>query len=253
MHPMQSACARVPGDAQEPWLTLVHVAHPTRSSTNTVLSLAAGIVLLGLMVAFTVGLPHVTGDNDSAGGSGGDAAAALPATLAGGWTALVPAGKGDDASASPSADPSADPSAAASDEDQNRAALAYVNATLDKVYDESTQFQAYVSKAGDQIVTATLFDAAGGAFAPPNGVADPTSYGLDRAPVELTRVGDAVCIANYQSGTPSGGAEQPADPTPLAVSCQEQHAGSTVQLGSTQMSVDDTVKLLDDVVGRLSA
>lgn len=168
--------------------------------------------MLALVVGFAVGLPKVESE--------GVESAALPAELPGGWVALE----------------SLDGSQAG--------AIDYVNGVLGSVYaGEPTEFRAYANEGQQALITATVFAASGGAFAPANGVADPELLGLDRAPVELTRNGDAVCVSSYQSGAQSSG-EDP----PLSVSCQESHEGRTVQIGSQGLSIDDTVALLGDLV-----
>ena len=88
--------------------------------------------------------------------------------------------------------------------------------------------------------------------APPNGVADPALFGLDRAPVELVRQGGAVCIVNYQSAAQSGQAPQGDPAQPLSVSCQSTVGGDTVQVGSQGMTVAATVALLDRVGAALA-
>ncbi|MCY7396976.1 MAG: hypothetical protein LH468_12670 [Nocardioides sp.] len=199
----------------------------SRRPSARVSAIVLGVLLLVAMAGFAIGLPRLAQDEASSGVS-------LPDTLPGGWTAIERAGGPDGAD---------DAEFTA----QQAQAVTYVNEVLGGVYDEPTGFQAYVNDARDSLVTVTVFDAAGGAFAPANGVADPALFGLDRAPVELTREGDAVCIANYQSAAQSGQAPQGDPDQPLSVSCQTTQGAQTVQLGSQGMSVGDTVELLDRV------
>jgi len=206
------------------------------SSRNRLLAILGGLVALVLLAGFAIGLPRVVGPEAGAG-------LELPETLPSGWTALELAAPGEEAGAAQDEEYAA----------QQAQAVAYVNEVLGGVYaQESTSFQAYVDESLDNLVTVTLFDAAGGAFAPPNGVADPALFGLERAPTELTRVGDAVCIANYQSAAQSGQAPQGDPAQPLSVSCQGTEGEETVQVGSQGMSVDDTVALLDEVGAALA-
>lgn len=197
----------------------------TRRTSSRWSAIALGVLLLALVAAFAIGLPRLTEEQPP-----GDVS--LPDTLPGGWTALALVGgpKGTD------------PAQYAA---QQTRAVSYVNKVLGGVYAKPTGFQAYINDARDNLVTLTIFDAAGGAFAPPNGVADPKLLGLDRAPVELTREGDAVCIASYQSAAQSGQAPQGDPDQPLSVSCQTTRSAQTVQLGSQGLSVAETVALLD--------
>lgn len=189
------------------------------------IGLVLGVVLLAVLFVFAVLLPR------AAGGSHGGSVAALPDTLPGGWTALEtldpPEGAGDDFA------------------EQQQSAVDFVGQALDDVYDEDTAFRAYTTEDFSSFVTVTVFAAPGGAFGPPNGVADPETLQLDKAPVELVREGDAVCVVNNQTGQPG----QPSDPAalPLGVSCQLSEGGQTFQIGSQQLSVDETVELLEAV------
>lgn len=204
----------------------------TSSTSRTrLLAILGGVVALVLLAGFAIGLPRVVGE--PAGPT-----LDLPDRLPGGWTALELAAGGDQAGATRDEEYAA----------QQAQAVAYVNEVLGGVYEQgSTAFRAYVDESLDNLVTVTVFDAPGGAFAPPNGVADPALFGLDRAPVELTREGDAVCISNYQSAAQSGQAPQGDPGVPLSVSCQSPRGEQTVQVGSQDMAVADTVALLDQV------
>jgi hypothetical protein len=196
-------------------------------SRTTVAALVAGLVLLALVVAFAVGLPKASGEPEEGGATA--QLATLPDTLPGGFVDLAGVGgpQGGDS-----------------------AAIDYVNQVLGEVYpDEPTEFRVYVDQERQALLTVTLFAADGGAFFPPNGVADPQALGLDRAPTELVRQGEAVCEASYQSGAP--GAASGGDEEPLAVSCQQPHDGTTVQIGSQGIGVDETVDLLGDLVTAL--
>lgn len=178
-----------------------------------------------MLVAFAVLLPR------AAGGSHGGSVAELPDTLPGGWIALEEA---------------APPEGAAEDfAEQRQAAIDFVGQTLDDVYDVGTAFRAYATEDLSNVITVMAFAAPGGAFGPANGVSDPEPQGLDKAPIELVREGDAVCVVTNQPGQPG----QPSDPAamPLAVSCQLSEGGQTYQIGSQQLSVEETVELLEAV------
>lgn len=227
-------------------------SYPVTSSTSPsaartrLLAILGGVVVLVLLAGFAIGLPRVVGEPTAPVAQPDRQPASQPASqpdrlpdrLPGGWTALELAAGGDEAGATRDEEYAA----------QQAQAVAYVNEVLGGVYERgSTSFQAYVDESLDNLVTVTVFGAPGGAFAPPNGVADPALFGLDRAPVELTREGDAVCIANYQSAAQSGQAPQGDPGMPLSVSCQRPRGAQTVQVGSQDMSVADTVVVLDQV------
>lgn len=203
-------------------------------SRSSLVALVVGVVLLGLLVFFAVGLPKLIGGDEGESAAGGaGVAGSLPDSLPGGWQAL------EDSSGPDGGD-------AAAYSQQQKTAIAYVNKVYRQVYDEGTQFRAYVNEEKQALVTTTVFDAAGGAFAPANGVADPALLKLDRAPVELTRNGDAVCIASYQSAAQTTGSSTD-DAAPLSVSCQMPHGASTLQIGAQGLSVAETAALLGEL------
>lgn len=183
-------------------------------------------MLLAVIVAFAVLLPRL--------GEGSHAAAELPDTLPGGWTSLedldVPEGAPDDFL------------------EQQAAAVDYVRDTLAEVYDDGTAFRAYATEDRASFATLTVFESTGGAFTAPDGIlSDPEALGLDKAPVELVREGDALCVVNNQTGQ-SG---QPSDPEapPLSVNCQLTAGGQTYQIGTQQLSVAEAVELLEAAAG----
>ena len=197
----------------------------TSVKTNSRLGLALGALLgvvgLGLVFAFAVVLPEIT-DPETV---------ELPDSLPGGWVAV-------DIATPP--DGSTDTGGSASAESQ-RKATDYVREVYDEVYDEPVAFRAYTDKDFSHFVVVTVFTSDGGAFGPPNGVADPEELELKRATTELVRRGDVVCVANYQ---PLAAGEDDADDsaTPLGVSCQLPTGGHTIQLATNGLSVDDTVR-----------
>ena len=202
--------------------------------TNRRLGLAVGALLgvLGLatVVVFAVGLPEITEPDD----------AELPDSLPGGWVAVdiaTPADGATDTEGSASAD-------------SQRKATEYVREVYDEVYDEPVAFRAYTDDDFSKFVVVTVFTSDGGAFGPPNGVADPEALELQRATTELVRRGDVVCVANYQ---PVGLDEEDTEDSdvPLGVSCQLPTEGRTVQLATNGLDLDDTVELVHEVADRI--
>lgn len=176
---------------------------------------------LGLVVVFAVALPKIESDESIS----------LPATLPGGWTSVELVGSASD-----------DPQQPEGYADQQQQALDYVRDGLDDVYDVPTTFRAYTTQEQDAFLTVSVIGAPGGAFTP-DGFADPELVGLERAPVELIRDGDAVCVVNWQSASP--------DEPPLHVSCQLSQDGRTIQVGVSTVSVEDAVDLIHDVADSL--
>jgi hypothetical protein len=206
---------------------------PVRSNRRLGLGAGALLGVLGLagVFVFAVALPEIT-DPD---------AAELPDSLPGGWVAVdvaTPPGGGTDGAGSASAD-------------SQRKATEYVRRIYDDVYDEPVAFRAYTDKDFSNFVIVTVFTADGGAFGPPNGLADPDVIELKRATTELVRRGDVVCIANYQ---PVGLDEDETEDSafPLGVSCQLPTDGHTIQLASNGLDLDDTVDLVHVVAESLA-
>jgi hypothetical protein len=213
-----------------------------RTSRPLVLAALLGVVVLGLLVAFSVSLPSSSDEpatDRASADTGNHDPITLPESLPGQWTAVDVADPANH-----------DAAAAAEFAKQQKETVAYVNDTLGKVYpDYPTAFRAYANDDLTSFVTLTVFGAPGGAFSP-NGFASAERLKLARATVELVRAGDAVCQVNWQS-VPAG-QEFPADAVPLATTCQLSRDGRTYQLATQGMAVDGTagllVKAADEVV-----
>lgn len=194
-------------------------------TSNRRLGLAVGVVLgvvaLAIVVAFAVLLPETTGGDDEV---------ELPDALPGGWIAADVATPADGASTT----------------DAIEKATEYVRSVYADVYDDPVAFRAYTDAGLSTFVVVTVFTSSGGAFGPPNGVADPEAVGLQRATTELVREGDAVCISNYQPVAVDDEDTEGSD-VPVGVSCQLPGEELTVQLATNGLSVDDTVELMHDV------
>jgi len=208
------------------------VSTPTTSGRSSAwVGILLGIVVLGLMAAFAIGLPKAHGED-------GDASAlslTLPDSLPGGYIA--------------SDDPKAFEGGQLEDQadaivEQEKANAAYGNKVLPTVLGHSAVTRTYVANGTDAIFV-QAFQSEGGAFAP-NSLPDPEATGGQSA-VELTNVGDGVCIVSYgQSAT--GGA-----PEPAYSQCQVTSGEVTVQIASdaveTQELVDVADELLEDLQG----
>jgi hypothetical protein len=205
---------------------------PVRSNRRLELAVGAllGVLSLAAVVVFAVGLPEITEPD----------AAELPDSLPGGWLAVDIATPSDGATDS-------EGSASA---DSQRKATEYVREVYDEVYDEPVAFRAYADDDFSKFVVVTVFTSDGGAFGPPNGVADPEQLELQRATTELVRRGDVVCVANYQAVGLDEGETEDSD-IPLGVSCQLPTDGRTIQLATNGLDVDDTVDLVHEVADRI--
>ncbi len=199
-------------------------------TAQRIVGLTLGAIVLGLLVVLAVVLPKAQGDTGSAD---------LPETLPGGWTAAD------------ALDPDDVPEAAGADAeelverqvDQRK----YVEDTYAEVYDEAPAFRVYTDEELRQVALVTVFETGPGSFAPPQGLVDPEVAGLERAPVELVREGDALCAVSYQAvaaGEDSG--------EPQTITCQQPSGSRTVQLTTQGVSVDDTFTLLDEISTELA-
>jgi hypothetical protein len=201
------------------------VGNLTPVTTQRRLDLGVGVVLgaigLAVFVVFGVLLPELTEDD----------AVELPDALPGGWVA---------------ADIAPNTTEGGSDTDAREQATEYVRKVYADVYDDPVAFRAYTDADLSTFVVVTVFTSDGGAFGPPNGVADPEQLGLKRAPTELVRHDDVLCVANYQPLSEDAEDTDDAD-VPLGVSCQFPTGGLTIQLATNGLSVDDTVDLVHQV------
>jgi hypothetical protein len=204
------------------------VGNLTPVRTNRRLDLAVGVGLgaigLGLLAVFGVLLPQLTEDD----------AVKLPDALPGGWVAA-------DIATVPSTN-----EGSTTDTGAREQATEYVRRVYADVYDDPVAFRAYIDADLTTFVVVTVFTSDGGAFGPPNGVADPDQLGLKRATTELVRRGDVLCVANYR---PVAEDAEDADDstTPVGISCQLPTGGHTIQLATNGLSLDDTVELVHEV------
>lgn len=199
------------------------------SRTSTWIAVLLGLVILGALVAFSVALPKATGS------SSGELK--LPDTLPGGYVAtdLPKAFAGGQAA------DRADQIAA-----QEAHARKYGDAVLSDVLPNAAVTRTYVTK-DLQAVYVQAFRSEGGAFAP-NSMSDPKTTGEKHAPLELSRVGDAVCIQSWGSQAATG---QPQPANPQYVQCQRSEDALTVQVSSASVSAQDLADLADSVLSDL--
>lgn len=201
---------------------------PTSSSrTSTWVGILLGIVILGAMAAFAIGLPKAHGEE-------GDSAAAieltLPDTLSGGYIAS------DDPKAFEGGQLEAQADTIV---EQEKASAEYGNTVLPKVLGHAAVTRTYVAN-GTEAVFVQAFQAEGGAFAP-NSLSDPEASGGQVA-TAIKNVGDGVCIISYSQSSTGGEAE------PAFSQCQVTSGGITVQIGSAAVTAEDLVGVADDLL-----
>lgn len=203
-------------------------ASTTSSRTSTWVGLAVGVVILGLLVAFSVGLPKAVGDSE-----GGDLA--LPDTLPGGYTAA-------DLPEAFTGEYEKQGDAISSQQQQTRE---HGDEVLADVLDEEAVTRTYASKDLRTAVFVQAFRAAGGAFAP-DSLPDPEQ--AQGAP-EMVAVGDAACIVTSSPAQPG----QPADPSapPAYTQCQLGDGELTVQVGAQGVPPEDVAQIADEVLAEL--
>jgi len=208
------------------------VSTPTSSRTSTWVGIALGIVILGLLAAFSIALPEASGDEDTK-----DAVIelSLPDTLPGGYTAS------DDAQAFAGGQLAAQADDIAKQEGANQT---YGNKVLPDVLGTSAATRTYVANGTDAVFV-QVFQSTGGAFAP-NSIPDPANTG-GQAATEMKAVGDGACILSY------GQAQAEGQAAPVAFSqCQVTSGELTVQIGSSQVTADDLVAVADDLLTDLT-
>ncbi len=202
----------------------------TSSNRTTWVAIAVGVLALGLVAAFAIGLPELVGDEQAT------EQLSLPDTLPGGYAAADDPGSFADGDYADQADSIAGQEKSNSD---------YGNRVLPEVLGHAAATRTYVLD-GTKAVFVQVFAAEGGAFAP-NSVPDPKASGGAPA-TEITAVGDGVCILSYGQG--STGTEPSA---PVFSQCQVTHDGLTAQIGASEVDAADLVDtadgLLEDLAG----
>lgn len=186
-----------------------------------------GLLFLGLMAAFAIGLPKAQGDE-------ADAEAltlTLPDTLPGGYVASDDPAAFTDGQLADQADEIAK---------QEKANREYGNTVLPEALGTAAETRTYVAN-GTEAVFVQAFQSEGGAFAP-NNVPDPANTG-GQAGTEMKAVGDGACILTY------GQAQAEGQAPPVAFSqCQVSQGEVTVQIGSSAVAAEDLVGVADDLL-----
>ncbi len=201
--------------------------------TPTWVGILLGLLILGAMAAFAIGLPKAHGDEASEQ-SVEKLDLSLPDKLPGGYVA--------------SDDPAAFAGGELADQadeivKQEQAAREHGDQVLPDVLGTSAVTRTYVAN-GTEAVFVQAFQSTGGAFAP-NSLPDPASTG-GQASTELTKVGDGACILSY------GQAQAEGQAPPVAFSqCQVTHDQVTVQIGSSAVAAKDLVAVADDLIDAL--
>ena len=202
----------------------------TRSS---VVGTISGVVVLGGVVAFTVGLPHLTGEDDAAASSAGTdrpaVADVLPESLLG--NRLVRISKVNQA---------------IGDEIEK-----YGSTTLSNVFGADTAVARYVSPDGQVQFSITVSDAGGGLFLQ-NGPPSPRQITESQGFVVRNRQVDGMpCAELFAAQPPANGAKAP-DPTkgaPAQVQCQTEVDGRAFNgYGVGGISAEQTVQALDESI-----
>lgn len=200
---------------------------PTR--TSTLGGILLGVVILGLLAAFAIGLPKAHGDQSDQA----ETTLSLPVALPGGYIAS------DDPAAFEGGELAAQ---AEQIVEQEKANADYGNRVLPEVLGRAAATRTYVAD-GTQAIFVQVFESGGGAFAP-NNLPDPDNTG-GQAPTEMTQVGDGVCILSYGQAAPGGKSE------PVFSQCQVTRGELTAQVGSGAVSAEDLVDVADELLDDL--
>lgn len=204
------------------------VSAPTSSRTSAVVGIVLGLLVLGLMAAFAIGLPKAHGEEEVEVRE-----LVLPDTLPGGYVASDDPAAFADGQLAEQAD-----SIAAGE----RASRDHGNEVLPEVLGTPAATRTYVAEE-TQAVFVQVFQSEGGAFAP-NSLPEPAEDGS--VSTDMSKVGDGVCILTY--GQPAGDGSAPA---PAFSQCQVTRGGLTVQIGSAAIDAEELVdvagELLDDL------
>lgn len=211
----------------------------SESSRTTLVGVLVGLVLLGAVVAFAVVLPEQA-DGTEAEEAGSPAPATgsvdLPDELPGGLVAV-------DTGTLPEA------VAAQFEIDTLREQEASVEEGLAEVFGVPAAFRIYLDPAappGTPLIQLTALAKPPGLYTPDTLPVDPALLNLERASIELVRVGDGVCSITWGQDVPEG---QPIDPdqTPQALSCQLGADGRTYEIRAQGITPEDAVDLLGEV------
>ena len=180
-----------------------------------------GLVLLGAVAAFAIGLPKATDEGDAEA-----AEVVLSDELPHGLVAQ--------------------------DQLEGADAARYAEAQdsmvegLEDIYGDPAAVRGYASVDGSIQATVTVLDRAPGLFDPQGPPIDPKVLGFERSFYELRRVGDAVCNLYWQQPVPEG---EPVDESadPSGVSCQLGDGDRTLELFGSGLSAEAAVEVLESL------
>lgn len=190
-----------------------------------------GLVVLGLLAAFAIGLPKAHQDGEPSA-----LRLTLPDQLPGGYLA--------------SDDPRAFAGGQLEDQadaivEREKSSADYGNEVLPAVLGRAAATRTYVTN-GTEAIFVQAFQSEGGAFAP-NSLPDPKSTGGQSA-IEMRNVGDGVCILTHES---TQAATQTSGPRSAYSQCQVTHGGVTVQIASDAIEAEQLVDVADELLADL--
>lgn len=204
----------------------------SRSHTSTWVGIAVGVVLLGLVAAFAIGLPKAAKDEASAAEP--DVELSLPDTLPGGYLAADDPASFADGELAQQAETIAK---------QQAASTEYGNEVLPDVLGTPAVTRSYVVN-GTSAVFVQVFQSDGGAFSP-DSLTDPaTTNGAGGT--TMAAVGDGACILEYGQGTDGSTGD------PTSSRCQVSQDGLTVQIVSSGVAAEDLVGVADGILEDLA-
>jgi hypothetical protein len=186
-----------------------------------------GLVLLGAVAAFAIGLPKATDEGEAEA-----AEVVLPDELPHGLVAEDVQG----------------PEGGAEGQEYAERVTAIQDSAvegLEDIYGDPAAVRGYASDDGSVQATVTVLDRAPGLFDPHGPPIDPELLRLERSLYELRRVGDAVCDLYWQQVVPEG---QPVDDSaPSAVQCQLGDGDRTLELFGSGLSAEAAVEILESL------
>lgn len=185
-----------------------------------------GLVLLGAVAAFAIGLPQATEDTTAEADP-----VELPDELPHGLVAEDRLEGG-----------------APEEEYADRVAAIQDSAVdgLEEIYDAPAAVRGYASADRSVQVTVTVLDRAPGLFDPHGPPIDPKLLELERSVYDLRPVGDAVCALRWQQTVAEGQPVDDADPS--SVQCQLGDGDRTLELFGSGLSAEAAVEILESLV-----
>ena len=185
------------------------------------IGVVVGLVLLGAVAAFGIGLPKATDDDATKAEE-----IVLPDELPHGLIAQDELG-GEVA-------------------DQYAAIQDSAAEGLEDIYGDAAAVRGYASEDGSIQATVTVLNRAPGLFDPHGPPIDPQLLGLERSIYELRPVGEAVCDLYWQQPVPEG---QPVDESadPGGVMCQLGDGDRTWEFFGSGLSAEEAVEVLESL------